>query len=68
MVSNLSEADRAKYIHTAYSKSNQMKVLVEDLFEFFQDTGAWCRVELDDLSLSDLFAQLIASYEMKHKT
>jgi signal transduction histidine kinase len=29
----LSEKDRKKYIHTAYSKSNQMKVLVEDLFE-----------------------------------
>ena len=61
----LSEADRAKYIHTAYSKSNQMKVLVEDLFEFSKTQAHDAVLNLTTLSLSDLFAQLIASYEIE---
>lgn len=61
----LSAADRAKYIHTAYSKSNQMKVLVEDLFEFSKTQAHDAVLNMTTLSLGDLFAQLIASYEIE---
>lgn len=62
---HLSESDRAKYIHTAYNKSNQMKVLVEDLFEFSKTQAHDAVLNMTTLSLGDLFAQLIASYEIE---
>lgn len=64
MGDRLSEADRRKYIHTAYDKSNQMKSLVEDLFEFSKTQTSDAVLNINQLSLSDLFAQLLASYEI----
>ena len=61
----LSPAERAKYIHTAYDKSNQMKVLVEDLFAFSQTQAHDAVLNMTTLSLGDLFAQLLASYEIE---
>ncbi|MGX7051752.1 sensor histidine kinase [Leuconostoc palmae] len=62
---SLSEHDRSKYIHTAYDKSNQMKVLVEDLFEFSKTQAHNATLNLTMLSLGDLFAQLLASYAIE---
>ncbi|KAI3473721.1 hypothetical protein Pfo_031346 [Paulownia fortunei] len=64
MGENLSDDNRKKYIHTAYDKSNQMKVLVEDLFEFSKTQAQDASLNLTSLSLSDLFGQLLASYEL----
>ncbi|CAM3151899.1 sensor histidine kinase [Leuconostoc rapi] len=61
----LSATERAKYIHTAYDKSNQMKVLVEDLFAFSQTQAHDAVLNISTLSLGDLFAQLLASYEIE---
>jgi len=61
----LSAAEKAKYIHTAYDRSNQMKVLVEDLFAFSQTQAHDAVLNISTLSLGDLFAQLIASYEIE---
>lgn len=61
----LSSAEKAKYIHTAYDRSNQMKVLVEDLFAFSQTQAHDAVLNISTLSLGDLFAQLIASYEIE---
>ncbi|MBC9702028.1 MAG: HAMP domain-containing histidine kinase [Leuconostoc sp.] len=61
----LSEKDRKKYIHTAYSKSNQMKVLVEDLFEYSQTQAQDAALNITSLSLNDLFGQLLAGYELE---
>ena len=61
----LSPEDRAKYIHTAYDKSNQMKILVEDLFEFSKTQARDAVLNLTTISLGDLFAQLLASYEIE---
>ncbi|MCT4378071.1 MULTISPECIES: sensor histidine kinase [Leuconostoc] len=65
MGDNLSDDNRKKYIHTAYDKSNQMKVLVEDLFEFSKTQAQDASLNLTSLSLSDLFGQLLASYELE---
>lgn len=62
---SISAADRNKYIHTAYDKSNQMKVLVEDLFEFSKTQAHDAVLNITTLSLGDLFAQLLASYELE---
>lgn len=61
----LSATEKAKYIHTAYDKSNQMKVLVEDLFVFSQTQAHDAVLNISTLSLGDLFAQLIASYAIE---
>lgn len=61
----LSPEDRAKYIHTAYDKSNQMKILVEDLFEFSKTQARDAVLNITTISLGDLFAQLLASYEIE---
>ncbi|MEX0380131.1 sensor histidine kinase [Leuconostoc sp. MS02] len=64
----LGTAERAKYIHTAYDRSNQMKVLVEDLFEFSKTQAHDAILHVTTISLSDLFAQLLASYEIEAQT
>lgn len=61
----LSSKEQAKYIHTAYNKSNQMKVLVEDLFAFSQTQSHDAVLNISKISLGDLFAQLLASYEIE---
>ena len=61
----LNAEEKAKYVHTAYNKSNQMKVLVEDLFEYSKTQAHDAVLNLTTLSLSDLFAQLLASYEIE---
>lgn len=61
----LSAEEQQKYIKTAYDKSNQMKVLVEDLFEFSKTQSQDVNLNLTQFSLGDLFAQLLASYELE---
>lgn len=61
----LDATTQAKYVHTAYEKANQMKMLVEDLFEYSQTQARDAQLNINTISLGDLFAQLAASYELE---
>ncbi|MCO0832686.1 HAMP domain-containing histidine kinase [Fructobacillus sp. W13] len=61
------EEDKQKYIETAYHKANQMKVLVEDLFEFAKLQSSQVNLNITDFSLGDLFEQVLANYAMEAK-
>lgn len=63
--SPLSDEDQAKYLKTAYHKSNQMKTLVEDLFEFAKLQTTQVSLNITDFSLGDLFNQVLANYAME---
>lgn len=63
--SPMTEQDRAKYLETAYHKSNQMKTLVEDLFEFAKLQSTSISLNITDFSLGDLFDQVLANYVME---
>lgn len=58
-------AEQKRYLKTAYDKSNQMKNLVEDLFEFSKTQAKSASLNITEFSLGDLFAQLLASYELE---
>ena len=60
-----SEADILKYTHTAYLKSKQMKVLVEDLFEYTKVRQADTPLNITKLDLGAMLEQLGASYELE---
>nr|WP_321315300.1 ATP-binding protein [uncultured Ligilactobacillus sp.] len=62
-----SEEDLLKFAHIAYLKSNQMKSLVDDLFEYAKVRQTDTPLELMDLSLNSLFEQLEASFELEAK-
>lgn len=60
-----SEADILKYTHTAYLKSKQMKVLVEDLFEYTKVRQADTPLNITKLDLGAMLEQLGASFELE---
>lgn len=62
---NMTEKDRQKYIETAYHKANQMKFLVEDLFEFAKLQSSQISLRISDFSLGDLFEQVLANYAVE---
>lgn len=61
----LDDQARDKYVHTAYEKANHMKTLVEDLFEYSKTQARDAQLNINTISLGDLFAQLAASYEIE---
>ncbi|MDF7637424.1 HAMP domain-containing sensor histidine kinase [Leuconostocaceae bacterium ESL0958] len=63
----ISTADQQKYTETAYHKANQMKTLVEDLFEFAKLETAQVNLNVTSFSLGDLFEQVLANYAMEAK-
>lgn len=60
-----SEEDLIKYAHIAFVKSNQMKSLVNDLFEYTKVRQADTPLNLMTVSLMSLFEQLEASFELE---
>lgn len=60
-----SEEDLIKYVHIAFVKSNQMKSLVNDLFEYTKARQADTPLNLMTVSLTSLFEQLEASFELE---
>lgn len=62
-----SEEDLLRFAHIAYLKSNQMKSLVDDLFEYAKVRQTDTPLELMNLSLNSLFEQLEASFELEAK-
>ncbi|MBS9337992.1 sensor histidine kinase [Fructobacillus parabroussonetiae] len=61
----LQEKDQQKYLETAYHKANQMKMLVEDLFEFAKLQSSQISLNINDFSLGDLFDQVLANYAVE---
>ena len=62
-----SEEDLIKFAHIAFVKSNQMKSLVNDLFEYTKVRQADTPLNLMTISLMSLFEQLEASFELEAK-
>lgn len=60
-----SEEDLVKFAHIAFVKSNQMKSLVNDLFEYTKVRQTDTPLNLMLVSLTSLFEQLEASFELE---
>ncbi|MGX5377835.1 sensor histidine kinase [Ligilactobacillus sp. LYQ135] len=60
-----SEDDLIKYAHIAYLKSNQMKSLVDDLFEYTKVRQIDTPLNLMEVSIASLFEQLETSFELE---
>lgn len=55
-----------EYVHTAYEKAKQMKVLVDDLFEYSQvQPNSRMQLDLVDFDLVQLLEQLAADFEFE---
>ncbi|MFT9004208.1 MAG: ATP-binding protein [Liquorilactobacillus hordei] len=62
-----SEKDILKYTHTAYLKAKQMKLLVEDLFEYTKVRQPSTPLKLSQIDLGQLLEQLAISFELEAK-
>ncbi|KRL07163.1 MAG: ATP-binding protein [Liquorilactobacillus hordei] len=62
-----SEKDILKYTHTAYLKAKQMKLLVEDLFEYTKVRQPSTPLNLSQIDLGQLLEQLAISFELEAK-
>ncbi|WP_155287335.1 sensor histidine kinase [Lacticaseibacillus zhaodongensis] len=60
-----SEADARKYVHTAFLKAKQMKVLVEDLFEYTKVRSTTTKLTTDKFDMAAMLEQLAASFELE---
>lgn len=58
-----SEEDLLKYTHTAYIKSKQMKVLVDDLFEYTKVRQSNSPLNIITFDIQQLIEQLVVDYE-----
>lgn len=59
-----SEEDLLKYTHTAYSKAKQMKLLVDDLFEYTKVRQPSTPLNLIQFDMEQLLAQLAVDFEI----
>lgn len=59
------EAELVKYTRTAYVKSKQMKVLVDDLFEFTKIQQTATSMSYASINMTNMLAQLAAGYELE---
>ncbi|MFT8372801.1 MAG: HAMP domain-containing sensor histidine kinase [Liquorilactobacillus satsumensis] len=63
-----SEEELLKYTHTAFLKAKQMKLLVEDLFEYTKVRQPATPLSLTKIDLKQLLEQLAVSFELEaHK-
>ncbi|MHC9533559.1 sensor histidine kinase [Dellaglioa sp. BT-FLS60] len=62
-----SQEDLLSYTHTAFVKSKQMKVLVEDLFEYTKVRQTSTPINAIDFDMNQMLAQLAASFEFEAK-
>ncbi|QIL46010.1 HAMP domain-containing histidine kinase [Vagococcus coleopterorum] len=60
-----SEEELFRYSHTAYTKAQQMKVLVDDLFEYTKVRQSSAPVSLSIFDLNQLLNQLTADFEIE---
>lgn len=59
------EAEMQKYVHTAYLKAKQMKILVEDLFEYTKVRSTTTKITLAKFDMGAMLDQLAASFELE---
>ncbi|GEL89410.1 sensor histidine kinase [Pediococcus parvulus] len=59
------EDDVLKYTHTAFLKAEQMKSLVEDLFEYIKVRQASTKMTFNQISVEPMLEQLAASFELE---
>lgn len=59
------EAELLKYTHTAYLKAKQMKVLVEDLFEYTKARQTAAPLTAVTFNMLAMLEQVAASYELE---
>ncbi|WP_434088469.1 sensor histidine kinase [Carnobacterium inhibens] len=59
------EEELLKYTHTAYTKAKQMKVLVEDLFEYTKVRQTTTPLNLTQFDMVQLLEQLVADFELE---
>lgn len=59
------EEELLKYTHTAYTKAKQMKVLVEDLFEYTKVRQTTTPLNLSEFDMVQLLEQLVADFELE---
>ncbi len=64
---HLSVDDTQKYAETAFGKAQQMKLLVEDLFDYTQVRQVDFKLRWAPLDLAALLQQLAVSYELEGK-
>ncbi|KAF1295066.1 two-component sensor histidine kinase [Enterococcus sp. JM4C] len=60
-----SQEDLLKYTHTAYVKSKQMKILVEDLFEYTKVRQPSVPINITSFDMTQLVEQLAADFELE---
>lgn len=60
-----SEADILNYNHIAYEKAKQMKVMVDDLFEFTKVQQHGAPLNIMSVDLASLLEQVSASFELE---
>ncbi|WP_125571333.1 sensor histidine kinase [Lacticaseibacillus songhuajiangensis] len=59
------EEEARKYVHTAFLKSKQMKVLVEDLFEYTKVRSQATKLNATQFDMAAMLEQLAASFELE---
>ncbi|MFC4809393.1 sensor histidine kinase [Paenibacillus sp. GCM10023250] len=57
------EEERDRFVRNAYSKTLQLKKLIDDLFDYTRLTSGDPQLRLQPLDLAELLRQLIAEYE-----
>ena len=62
-----SEEDALRYIHIAYTKALQMKVLVDDLFEYTKVRQPTTPMLLKTINIGNFLEQIVADYELESR-
>ena len=62
-----SEEDALRYIHIAYTKALQMKVLVDDLFEYTKVRQPTTPLLLKTINIGNFLEQIVADYELESR-
>lgn len=57
------EKELEHYIDNAFNKTQQLKKLIDDLFEYTRLTGGDVRLSLQEVDINNLLAQLIIEFE-----
>lgn len=59
--------DVLKYTHTAFLKAEQMKSMVDDLFEYTKVRQSTTKMTFNEISVESMLEQLSASFELEAK-
>nr|WP_246168269.1 HAMP domain-containing sensor histidine kinase [Paenibacillus antarcticus] len=57
------EAERARFINNAYNKTQQLKKLIDDLFEYTRLTDGDIRLSFQEVDYHNLVKQIISEFE-----